>query len=216
MNGSRLMDLAGWEAFVHGVFAITITLLVLNIDVPQVGDTPSSAALVDALLAEGPRYFAYVLSFMYVGVYWIATHRSLRMARGIDHRFLVIGLVYLMAIAVIPFVSALLAEYIGADRNRDQVVVVVFIGWQLVVSALAFVSLLYSWQAGLMKPELEDAQVRRWLRLAGAGAVIWVAAMIAAAFIGAAALVFPALLLPAYLWDAPRASRRDPLERSLD
>src|SRR5512143_3463352 len=119
MSGPRLMDLAGWETFVHGVFAITITLLVLDISVPAVDSTPSGAALVDALLARAPEYVAYLVSFMYVGVYWIATHRSLRMAQGVDHRFLVVGLLYLMSIALIPFVSSLLAEYIGADKGRD-------------------------------------------------------------------------------------------------
>jgi uncharacterized membrane protein len=143
------MDLAGWEAFVHGVFAITITLLVLGISVPPVDATPSGAALVEALLARVPEYGAYLLSFMYVGAYWIATHRSLRMVQGVDHGFLVVGLLYLMSIAVLPFVSSLLAQYIGADKGRDQVVVIVFSGWQFVASLLAYLTLLYSSRAGL-------------------------------------------------------------------
>lgn len=204
MNGSRLMDVAGWEAFVHGVFAITITLLVLDIRVPPVDATPTAAALVDALLAEGPRYAAYALSFLYVGAYWIGTHRSLRMAQGVDHRFLVIGLLYLMSIAVVPFVSALLAEYIGADHDRNRVVVVVFIGWQLVVSILAYASLLYSWRAGLLKPSLDEVLVRGWLRFALAGTFIWLAAIVAAVVVGAAALLFPAVLLPMYLRAGPK------------
>lgn len=197
------MDLAGWEAFVHGVFAITITLLVLDIPVPPLDRMPSASALVDALLAEVPRYAAYVLSFMYVGAYWIATHRSLRMARGVDHWFLVIGLVYLMSIALIPFVSALLAEFIGSDRGRGQVVVVVFNGWQVVVTLMAYVSLLYSSRAGLLKPELDDAGVRRWMRLALASLLIWIAATIAAIVVGPAALAVPMVLLVVYLWDRP-------------
>ncbi len=203
MSGRRLMDLAGWEAFVHGVFAITITLLVLNISVPPVASTPNGAALLDALLARAPEYAAYLLSFMYVGVYWIATHRSIRMARGVDHRFLVVGLLYLMAIAVVPFVSALLAEYIGTDQGRAQVVVIVFLGWQLVVSALAYASLLYSSRAGLLKPSVDLADVRRWRRLALAASLLWLVAVIAAFFIGAAALMIPLALVPWYLWDLP-------------
>jgi uncharacterized membrane protein len=206
MNGSRTMDLAGWEAFVHGVFAITITLLVLDIRVPPANGTLSASALVNALLAEGPRYMAYLLGFMYVGVYWIATFRSLRMARWVDHVFLVIGLVYLMSIAVIPFVSALLAEYLAANDGRSQVVVVVFIGWQLLVSTLAYLSLLYSSRAGLLKPDLDEANVRAWRRFALAGSVSWLAAIIGALVIGATALAFPVILLAIYLWGGPKPS----------
>lgn len=210
MNGGRLMDLSGWEALVHGVFAITITLLVLDIRVPPIDSTPTGAALVEALLAGGPRYVAYVLSFMYVGAYWIATHRSLRMARAVDHKFLVIGLMYLGSIALIPFVSKLLAEYIGADQGRGQVVVVFFIAWQVVISFLACISMLYSSRAGLFRPDLDEAEIRRWLRLAAAGCAIWIAATVAAVFVGSAALAFPFVLLVVYLWDRPAVTKAPP------
>jgi uncharacterized membrane protein len=206
MQGNRVMGLAGWEAFAHGVFAITITLLVLDIRVPSIDATSDASSLIDALLAEGPRYAAYALSFMYVGAYWIATHRSFRMARAVDHRFLVIGLLYLMVIALVPFVAALLAEYIGADRGRDRVVLVVFCGWQLTVSLLANLTLQYAHRAGLLDPDLDPQAVRSWLRVALAGSAIWVAAIVAALVIGVAALALPAIVLPLFLREAPPLS----------
>jgi uncharacterized membrane protein len=93
MRQGSLMDVSGWEAFLHGVFAIAITLLVLDIRVPPVDATPDARALIDALVAGVPHYVAYVLGFLYLGTYWIATHRTLRRMRGVDHWFLVIGLV---------------------------------------------------------------------------------------------------------------------------
>ena len=203
MAGNRLMDPSGWEAFVHGVFAITITLLVLDIRVPPIDRTPDASALLDALVAEWPRYLAYLLSFLYVGAYWIGTHRSLRMSRAVDHVMLVIGLVYLLSIAVVPFVSALLAEYVAVGDGRSQVVVVVFLGWQLVVNSLAFVVLLYSSRSGLLRADLDPADVRRWLRLALAAPLIWAVAFVVALVIGAAALAFPMILLAAWLWERP-------------
>ena len=116
MRKASLMDVGGWEAFLHGVFAIAITLLVLDIHVPPVESTPNAKALVDALLDGMPHYVAYVLGFLYLGTYWIATHRTLRLLRGVDHWFLVIGLVFLMVVSVLPFGTALLAEYIGQDQ----------------------------------------------------------------------------------------------------
>jgi uncharacterized membrane protein len=197
------MGLAGWEAFAHGVFAITITLLVLNIRVPSIDATPDASALVSALLAEGPRFAAYALSFMYVGAYWIATHRSFRMARGVDHWFLVIGLVYLMFIALVPFVAALLAEYLGADQGRDRIVLIVFSGWQLIVSVLANVALQYSYRTGLMDPGLDVRVVQRWLRVALAGSLAWIAAILAAILVGLPALAVPAVVLVFFLWETP-------------
>lgn len=209
MSGKGRMGLAGWEAFAHGVFAITITLLVLNIRVPSIDATPDASALVSALLADGPRFGAYALSFMYVGAYWIATHRSFRMARGVDHWFLVIGLVYLMFIALVPFVAALLAEYIGADQGRDRVVLIVFSGWQLIVSVLANVALQYSYRAGLLDPDLDARDVQRWLRLALAGSLVWIAAILAALLVGLAALAVPAVLLVFFLREAPVVGNRE-------
>lgn len=203
MSGSGRMDLAGWEAFTHGVFAITITLLVLNIRVPSIDATPDASALVEKLLAEAPRFGAYVLSFMYVGAYWIATHRSFRMARSVDHRFLVIGLVYLMFIALVPFVAALLAEYVGADQGRDRVVLIVFSGWQLIVSVLASVALQYSYRAGLLDPGLDALEVQQWLRLALVGSLAWIVAIVAALLVGLAALAVPAVLLGFFLRESP-------------
>src|SRR5689334_10851869 len=152
MRRSALMDVAGWEAFLHGVFAIAITLLVLDIRVPPVESTPDAKALIEALKDGAPRYVAYILGFLYLGTYWIATHRTLRRLRGVDHWFLVIGLVFLMVVSVLPFGTALLAEYIGQDHGRDQVALVLFTLWQLLLSVIANISLRYaSWHGRLMK-----------------------------------------------------------------
>ena len=121
------------------MFSIAITLLVLDIRVPQLDEMGDGKDLVDGLVHEWPR-FAYALGFLYIGTYWIATHRTLRMLRGIDHWFIVFGLLFLMVIATVPFVTSLLAEYIGQGNGRDKVALVVFTGWQLVLSLLANLS----------------------------------------------------------------------------
>ena len=139
-----LGDLAGWEAFLHGVFAIAITLLVLDIRVPALDANATGADLVHSLVEGWPRYLAYLLGFMYIGTYWIATHRTMRLLRGVDHWSLILGLFYLMIISTVPFVTALLAEYIGHDNGRDRVALIVFTGWQLLLSVLANILLRYA------------------------------------------------------------------------
>jgi uncharacterized membrane protein len=199
------MDVAGWEAFLHGVFAIAITLLVLDIRVPPVESTPNGEALIHALEDGAPRYVAYILGFLYLGTYWIATHRTLRRMRGVDHWFLVIGLVFLMVVSVLPFGTALLAEYIGKDEGRDKVALVLFTLWQLLLSVIANISLQYAaWHGRLLKPGWTGPDLQRWLRIAALGPLIWVVALASALFLsGTITLVLMAVILVLFLQEVP-------------
>ena len=201
MKANPLMAVSGWEAFMHGVFAIAVTLLVLDIRVPDAAEIDSGAALIDALVEEMPRYLAYVFGFLFVGTYWLATHRFNGWMRGVDHWGLVLGLLYLMVISAVPFVTALLAEYIGLDDGRDQVGLVVFASWQLVLSLLAIANFRYGAHRGrLLKPTIEEAALRTYFRFAIIGPLTWMAAILTALFIGSAAtLILMAVSLVIFL-----------------
>lgn len=205
MRSRPLSDVGGWEAFLHGVFSIAITLLVLDIRVPALGDMATGDDLIKALKDEWPRYFAYVLGFLYIGTYWIATHRTLRMLRGIDHWFIVFGLLFLMVIATVPFVTSLLAEYIGQNNGRDRVALVVFTGWQLILSLLANLELRYATYKGrLLKPGIDPRALRTWLRLSAVGPVVWVVAIITSAVVsGTITLILIAVIVVLFLQEVP-------------
>ena len=205
MERRSLMDVAGWEAFLHGVFAIAITLLVLDIHVPPIADAPDASALLDALGAELPHYIAYVLGFMFLGLYWINTHRILRLLRGVDHWFLILGLVYLMVVSVLPFVTALLAEYLGQDQGRDRLALVVFTSWQLLLSILANLVFQYAVRGGrLLRPDVRESSLRPFLQVALLGPVIWVVALASAVILGGTmTLVLMALLLVMFVREPP-------------
>jgi uncharacterized membrane protein len=200
------MEVAGWEAFLHGVFAIAITLLVLDIRVPPVESTPDAQHLIESLLEELPRYVAFVLGFLYLGAYWIASHRTLRMLRGVDHWFLVQGLLFLMVISVMPFTIALLAEYIGTDSARDQVALVIFTVSQLILSLLAVASLRYAVVGErLLRPGTSGPALQRWLRISAMGPVIWTIALASAVFLsGTITLVLMGLILLLFLMEVPQ------------
>lgn len=208
MKTRPLMDVTGWEAFLHGVFAIAITLLVLDIRVPPADVTPNASALLDFLGSELPRYAAYALGFMYLGLYWINTHRILRLLRGIDHWFLVIGLVYLMVVAALPFVTALLAEYLGRDQERDKVALVAFTGWQLILAILANVVFRYASHGGrLLRPDVPESSLRPFLRVALMGPVIWLVALASALLLtGTITLALMAVLLVMFVLEPPAAA----------
>jgi uncharacterized membrane protein len=212
------MDVAGWEAFLHGVFAIAITLLILDIRVPPVAEVLNADDLVTALRDELPRYTGFVLGFLYLGTYWLASHRTLRMLRGVDHWFLVQGLIFLLVISAMPFSIALLAEYIGQDQGRDQVALVIFTLWQLVLSLLAIVTLRYA-SAGerLLKPGVAGPDLDRWTRISMMGPVIWIIALGSALFLsGAITLILMALILVLFVQEVPLTLGEEPPSERLD
>ena len=95
------------EAFSDGVFAIVITLLILDIRVPEVDYSQLSASLVAVL----PRIFAYVISFGVIGVYWLAHHQSLQLVGKLNGFLIWLNLIYLLAVSFMPFPTALLGRY---------------------------------------------------------------------------------------------------------
>lgn len=206
MESKRVMDIAGWEAFVHGVFAIAVTLLALDIRVPDAAEIHSGQELVDALVAGTPRYAAYVLGFLCMGTYWINVHRGMRMLRGVDHGYLVLGMLFLMVICTVPFATSLLAEYIGARDGKDQVALVVFTAWQLVLSIAAFASVAYAFRrrSTLIKASVSEASGRAWLRLTALGPLIWVVALVTALLAnGTITLALIAIVFVLFMFEAP-------------
>jgi uncharacterized membrane protein len=122
------------EAFSDGVFAIVITLLILDIRVPDVEDGQLFAALV-ALL---PRMFAYVISFGVIGVYWLAHHQSLQLVGKLNGFLIWLNLTYLLAVSFMPFPTALLGRY------PLQPIPIVLYGLNLIVAnATGFILTLY-------------------------------------------------------------------------
>ena len=211
MSGRPIGDLRGWEALAHGVFAIALTLLVLDIRVPDSATIHSGAALADALVAEMPRYVAYVLGFVVLGEYWLHVQRTMGWLRGVDHVSLVLGLLFLMVVATVPFATALLAEYIGQGHGQEQVALAVFVGWQLVLAVLANLQMHYAVRRGhLLKPTVLASSLRPWFIVAGLGIAIWLGALLAVFLVsGTIALVLIASILVIFAFEMPVATGAD-------
>src|SRR3974390_3291293 len=84
-------DTARLEAFSDGVFAIAITLLVLNIRVPLASTLKPHQTLLDALLQQWPAYLAYVVSFVTILLMWVGHHNMFTFIHRIDHTFLLLN-----------------------------------------------------------------------------------------------------------------------------
>jgi TMEM175 potassium channel family protein len=124
------------EAFSDGVIAVAITLLVLNIDLPKLkpGET-----LVHGLLAQWPFYAAYVTSFITIGIIWINHHVMIGRLREADRTILFLNLLLLMSIAVLPFATKLMAEYL-TKSDGQHLAAAVYSG-ALLVMGIAFATL---------------------------------------------------------------------------
>jgi uncharacterized membrane protein len=123
------------EAFSDGVFAIAITLLVLEITVPP----GSEADLLRAVLDQWPSYLAYVVSFATVGAIWLAHTAMSEFLHHADVWLMRINLLLLLLVSFLPFPSRLLAESFGhrdAGKVASTVYGLTLLGAALVLSAL--------------------------------------------------------------------------------
>ena len=142
--------------FSDAVFAIAITLLALEIRVP---DNPTN--LGEALLQLWPRFFSFFISFWFVGTYWVAHHRVFHHVTGYDRRLLFVNLLFLMWIVLLPFSSSLLGEH-----GDHQIVVIIYASH----IALAGLTLQWVWwyasrDEHLMDNSLVEEQERRYNEL---------------------------------------------------
>ncbi len=119
------------EAFSDGVFAVAITLLVLNLQVPQLAASVVSRELLPKLFELWPKLLIYVLSFVIVGIYWVAHHNTFNYIKRSDRILLWLNLLLLLCIVFIPFPTALIGQY------PEQQISVVIYGGTLVITGLA-------------------------------------------------------------------------------
>ena len=107
------------EAFSDGVFAIAITLLILEIKVP----TYDVTNLAREMVRQWPSYVAFFISFAFVGIMWINHHRMFTHIKRCDDMLLILNLLLMFGVCVVPFTTALLAAHLGHPGARTAVIV---------------------------------------------------------------------------------------------
>jgi uncharacterized membrane protein len=141
--------------FSDAVFAIAITLLILEIRLPAASAELNNEELLSRLLEIWPEYMGYVISFSAIGSFWYSHHRKFRYIERYDDRLLWLNLLWLMVIAFIPFPTAVLSEY----GNRTATIF-----YALTMTAAGLLSAVLWWYAvqghRLVAKDL-DTHVRR-------------------------------------------------------
>jgi TMEM175 potassium channel family protein len=122
------------EAFSDGVIAVAITLLILDVHVPDV-----QTGLLPALLHQWPTYLGYVTSFLVITIFWANHHDMFRHIQQVDYALLIINAFFLMCIAFIPFATALLTRYITSPTNQHTAAIVY--GATLLLNGILFNSI---------------------------------------------------------------------------
>lgn len=135
------------EAFSDGVFAIAITLLILELKVPPRDSIHSVADLWKGLIELWPSYFAFFLSFGIILVSWVNHHYLFNLLEKSSRTFLYANGFLLLTITFMPFPTALLAEYIGTEHAKPAIAFYCFGG---VINCIGWIVLLKT----VIKPKL--------------------------------------------------------------
>ena len=191
------MSTSRTEAFSDGVFAIAATLLVLELKVPEV----EPGGLADALLENWPSYATYVVSFLVIGIIWVNHHAVMERVRKVNRPLLFLNLVFLMAVALIPFPTALLADYLQA--GHDERLAAAIYGGSMTLMGATFGSIwAYAVLRGdLLREGVDPARARRSLWIFAAGSPLYVLATGASLLSAKLALAIYALLALFYMFD---------------
>ena len=131
----RAYEIGRLMAFSDGVFAIAITLLVLNVPVPDIPQAEATSRLPAALLDTGPRLVTFALSFFLVGFYWIRHHQLFRRLIDVNVWLLWLNLVVLFLVCLLPFSTGVVGRYASAVVGAEVYAV------NLAAIALSFTAL---------------------------------------------------------------------------
>jgi len=109
--GATAWNKARIEALSDGIFAIVMTLLVLELKVPDLPRTVATAELWQAVREHGPTFFSFFLTFLLASQYWFFHHLTYARIQRVDRPLLWINLVFLMFVSVLPFSTAMLGRF---------------------------------------------------------------------------------------------------------
>jgi uncharacterized membrane protein len=181
------------EAFSDGVFAIAITLLVLELNVPT-GDH-----LWHELKDEWPSFAAFFVSFWVIGIIWVNHHGVLDHLARADRGVLYLNLLLLFTVVFIPFPTALLAEHLKSGRD-EEVAAVVYSGAFVAMSiAYTFLWTYITNRRELLGVELTEQEISRISKRFLIGGPVYAVGLIVAFISPAVVLVINAALAVYYM-----------------
>ena len=182
MRSPLMLGKSRIEALSDGVFSITMTLLVLKLEVPEVMHHSSNEDMLHQLLALGPAFATYVVTFLIAGGFWFLHHLTFHFIRHVDGPLVWISLFFLMLVSLLPFSAGLMSHLLIHPVSQ-----LFYFGNQLAIALLLNVHWLYARLKGLLDSTNPEQIKRLTLRIG----------MTAAAF---PACLITSVFLPAWSW----------------
>jgi uncharacterized membrane protein len=163
------------EAFSDGVFAIAITLLALNLQIPHVESNSEKWALAHALLQQWPSYVAFITSFFTVLIMWMNHHAVFKFVHKVNARILFANGILLLITTAVPFVTGLFSEYLN---HREATTACAVYTGSFVLIAVSYVHL---WRViirdrSLLKKEVSGAALEKITKNYSLGIPLYLAA----------------------------------------
>jgi len=154
-----VIDKSRLEFLYDGIFAIAMTILVLEVKVPDLADRHSVRELWGILVEHGSTFFGYFFSFGMLGLFWYRHTRQLEHIRHLTPRILVLHLVQLSMAAFFPFCAGTFGRY-----PFNYLAMTLYTGCILVYLACATAIWILAKRSGAMAPGLDETHYRRQLR----------------------------------------------------
>ena len=155
-NQSLGLTTARLEALTDGVFAIAMTLLVLNLDLPETAPV-AGLTLSHLLFGQTHKFFNYALSFLYLSIFWVIHHQQFHRIKRTDRLHIWLNMVILMFVALIPFSTDLVGDFRGETLSEAF-----FAGNFLVLGLLFWANWGYASGRGrLIHPQTEISVILR-------------------------------------------------------
>jgi uncharacterized membrane protein len=144
------------EALSDGVFAIAMTLLVLELKIPDLPKDVSQAELLSKLRELVPHFYSYAITFILSGVFWVFHHFTFHFIRHTTRSLLWLNTIFLMFVSLLPFSTHFMGDYM-----RNSVAQMFYFGNQTVLALILRSEWLYARHAGILEIRPDDHWARR-------------------------------------------------------
>ena len=216
----QLLPTTRLEAFSDGVFAIAITLLVIELHVPTGSET-----LVKGLEHEWPRYLGYFVSFAFIGGVWIAHSTMTRFLKAADPELMRLNLVLLLFVSFLPFTTAIAATHLFASNlslhevtisSTTERVAAVLFGLNLTLAALMLYLMLRhaARTSDVAADDLAEEELQAFATQRRSAVLLQASATVVGAFLPLLAVVFYLALAVFYVIDPVRLVNTRSLRRA--
>lgn len=148
-------DKTRMETFSDGVFAIIITILVLELKIPHTEAIHTEKELIEKLISLAPIFFSWLISFLIIAAFWLHHHNLLRMATQADYGMVWINNLFLLSISLIPFPSSLMGSY------ANYPIAVASFGIVMAISSFLLLILYRYIAKNYLKPEYDFKSVQK-------------------------------------------------------